>query len=147
MRISSKGRYALASLVYLANKYESGEYIAIFNISESLGISKIYLEQIFSALKKSGIVNSIKGPQGGYQLSKSPKELSVLDVLLVTEAVLFEKAEPTVENKSPNLEAALHSIVFNPLDECINKKLKDISIKDLLEESTRNKGDNYIFYI
>ena len=147
MRISSKGRYALASIIYLANKYESGEYTAVLNISESLGISKVYLEQIFSLLKKSGIVNSVKGPQGGYQLSESPEELSVFDVLSVTEAVLFEKTESTVEDKLPNLEAALRSVVFNPLDVCITKKLREISIKDLLDESIKNKGDNYIFYI
>lgn len=147
MRISSKGRYALAAIVYLADKYESGENIAILNISESLGISKVYLEQIFSALRKSGIVNSVKGPQGGYQLSKPPIELSVFDVLSVTEAVLFEMTETTVEDKAPNLETALHSIVFDPLDKCIYNKLSEITINDLLEESIRNKGDNYIFYI
>ncbi len=147
MRISSKGRYALASIVYLASKYNTGEYITILNISESLEISKIYLEQIFSALKKSDIVVSIKGPQGGYQLAKPPEELSVYDILSATETTLFEKTENTVDKKVPNLETALFSIVFDPLDMCIYNHLKSISIKEILDESLRNKGDNYIFYI
>lgn len=64
MRISTKGRYALAALIKIAENHGSGEYITIASISEKLGISKIYLEQVFSLLIIGGIVTSVKGAQG-----------------------------------------------------------------------------------
>lgn len=147
MRISTKGRYALASVVYLAGHYNTGENITILSISESLGISKIYLEQIFSVLKKSGIVNSVKGAQGGYFLSKSPDDLTVFDILSSIEATLFEETESTVKDKAPGLENALMNKVFKPLDNCIFSKLKEITVHELFEEAKSYGSENYIFYI
>ena len=69
MKISAKGRYGLAAMTYLARNYAAGTPITIVSISEKLGISKIYLEQVFSLLKRARLVNSIKGSQGGYQLA------------------------------------------------------------------------------
>jgi hypothetical protein len=53
MRISAKGRYALAATIHLAQKYDSGEYTTVLSISERFGISKIYLEQVFSLLSEA----------------------------------------------------------------------------------------------
>ena len=74
MKISAKGRYGLAAMTYLARNYASGSPITIISISEKLGISKIYLEQVFSLLKRARLVNSIKGSQGGYQLAREPRD-------------------------------------------------------------------------
>ena len=62
----------------------------VLKISEA-GVSKIYLEQVFSLLKRDGLVNSIKGAQGGYQLSRPAEEISVYDILSVAELSMFEK--------------------------------------------------------
>ena len=91
MKISTKGRYALASAIHIAQFYGSNEAITLISISESLGISKIYLEQVFALLKRGGIVISVKGAQGGYQLAKSPQQITAYDILSATEASLFEK--------------------------------------------------------
>lgn len=61
MKISSKGRYGLAAMICIAQNCKNNECITIIKISEILGISKIYLEQVFSLLKRAGLVNSIKG--------------------------------------------------------------------------------------
>ena len=75
MKISAKGRYGLAAMTYLARSYAAGAPVTIISISEKLGISKIYLEQVFSLLKRARLVNSIKGSQGGYQLSRAPRAI------------------------------------------------------------------------
>ena len=98
MRISAKGRYALAAVILLAHKYNSGEYITVISISEKLGISKIYLEQVFSLLKRGKIVTSVKGSQGGYRLSQAPAKMTVLDVLSAVEMPLL-KSEETVKER------------------------------------------------
>ncbi|HPF87499.1 MAG TPA: Rrf2 family transcriptional regulator, partial [Candidatus Limiplasma sp.] len=70
MRISARGRYALAATASMAARYATGENITVASLAERLGISKIYLEQVFSLLKKADIVASHKGAQGGYRLSR-----------------------------------------------------------------------------
>ncbi len=80
MRISAKGRYSLAAMTYLALRYQAEKPIPLIAISESLGISKIYLEQVFTILKRTNLVISIKGPQGGYLLTKNPNEINIFEI-------------------------------------------------------------------
>ena len=86
MRISAKGRYALAAMVHMAQGHANGECTTLISISEKLGISKIYLEQVFSLLKRGDIVTSVKGAQGGYMLTRSPGEISAYQVLSAVES-------------------------------------------------------------
>ncbi len=69
MKISTKGRYGLKALIDIA-MYSNSEVVTLKSISERQSISEGYLEQIFSALRKSGLVIGRKGAQGGYTLSK-----------------------------------------------------------------------------
>jgi Rrf2 family protein len=145
MKLSSKGRYALAAAVCLAESYASGEYIAVLSISERLGISKIYLEQVFSLLKRSGLVMALKGAQGGYLLSKSPSEITAYDLLAAVEGSLFEGTAATVKETAPTIERALFKVVFTPLDSIIEQTLQNITLDTLLTES--QSDDALMFYI
>lgn len=148
MRISAKGRYALAATVSMAANYDNGEYITVISISEKLGISKIYLEQVFSLLKRGGIVNSVKGAQGGYQLTRMPSQITVLDVLAAVELSLFEPAEETVAAKAPDIESALRLSAFDVLDQAVRKTLEQVSLDDLLSEAAKHKtSQGLMFFI
>ena len=132
MKISAKGRYGLAAMTYLARNYASGSPVTIVSISEKLGISKIYLEQVFSLLKRARLVNSIKGSQGGYQLSRAPREITPYDILSSIELSLMEETAPAAQEKMPELDRALAACVFTPLDEAIQKTLSSVSLDDIL---------------
>jgi Rrf2 family protein len=148
MRISAKGRYALAALTFMAQRHSDGEYITTITISEELGISKIYLEQVFALLKKAELVFSSKGSQGGYQLSRTPKEITVLDVLSAVEVSLFEQTHDTVPEKAPEIEKAMKDSVFDLLDKIIMKTLKEITLADLVSEAEKHRKNQAImFYI
>lgn len=148
MRISSKGRYALAAITSMAMDYSEGECITVISISEKLGISKIYLEQVFSLLKRGGIVNSIKGSQGGYQLVNHPLKITLYDILAASESSLFEVTEETVSQKAPDIEAALRESVFGKLDEAVEKTLKSITLYDIAAEAEKHKvDDGFMYYI
>ena len=148
MRISAKGRYALAAMISMAENYSNGEYITVISISEKLGISKIYLEQVFSLLKRGGIVNSIKGAQGGYQLARMPEQITVLDVLSAVELSLFEPTEETVQDKAPDIEAAMRLSAFDVLDSTVRNTLGQITLYDLVTEAEKHKADQgFMFYI
>ena len=142
MRISTKGRYALAAVVSMSQQHNNGEYITVLSISEKLGISKIYLEQVFSLLKRGGLVISVKGAQGGYQLSRSPGQITVFEVLSAVEGSLFEGAEETVMVKAPDIEKAMRVTVFEELDKSVKDALTRVTLDDLLSETEKQKTDS-----
>ncbi|MCL2309902.1 MAG: Rrf2 family transcriptional regulator [Proteobacteria bacterium] len=141
MRISAKGRYALAALVEIARQTQRGEIVSVVSISERLGISKIFLEQTAVSLKKSGIIQSIKGARGGYQLTRAANKISALDALAAVENTLLEKTGDTVSAQSPATETALREKVFDRLDKAIETCLSDVTIQDLLECADRQNSE------
>lgn len=88
MKISTKGKYGIKAMLDLALQYGSGA-IPLKDISERQAVSEPYLEQIIAAFKKAGLVSSIRGVQGGYQLAKAPAEISVAEIITVMEGPLF----------------------------------------------------------
>jgi Rrf2 family protein len=148
MRISAKGRYGLAAMINMARNYGSGEYITVISISEKLGISKIYLEQVFSLLKRGGLVTSVKGAQGGYQLTRTPRQITAYDILSAVEQSLLENTEDTVSEKAPEIDAALKALVFDTLDEAAKTALSGTTLYDLVHEADKHKQDQgLMFYI
>ena len=148
MRISAKGRYALAAMISLASDYDTEEHTSIINISEKLGISKIYLEQVFSLLKRGDLVNSVKGAQGGYYLTRTPQKITALDILAAVEISFFENAGETVGKKAPEIEAALRLSVFDVIDDAIRNSLQIITLAQLANEVEKHKtNQGYMFFI
>jgi Rrf2 family protein len=81
MRVSAKAEYACVALVELANRSAQTGPVSLKAIAEQYGISPAFLTQIFMQLKGAGIVMSIRGPAGGYQLAKDPDEISLAEVI------------------------------------------------------------------
>jgi Rrf2 family protein len=146
MRISAKGRYALAATTSMAQSYNKDEYITLISISDKLDISKIYLEQVFSLLKRGNIVTSIKGSQGGYQLAQAPHQITVYDVLSSVESSLFETTEDTLSKKVPELEAAMKNTVFDSLDRSMKQTLQGISLYDLVLQTEKYRTDQGLMF-
>ncbi|MEM1485973.1 Rrf2 family transcriptional regulator [Oscillospiraceae bacterium PP1C4] len=148
MRISTKGRYALAAVTSMAQQNSNREFITVLSIAERLGISKIYLEQVFSLLKRAELVFSTKGSQGGYQLARMPEQITALDVLLAVEASLFEQNQKTVWEKAPEIEKALRLSAFDALDKSVRETLCAITLADLVSEAEKHREEHVImFYI
>lgn len=80
MRLTTKGRYAVTAMLDLAINYNDGP-ITLSDISKRQGISLSYLEQLFSKLRKNGLVDSARGPGGGYRLSRDAQEIAIADVI------------------------------------------------------------------
>ena len=80
MRLTTKGRYAVTAMLDLAINYQNGP-ITLSDISKRQGISLSYLEQLFSKLRKNGLVDSARGPGGGYRLSRDANEIAVGHVI------------------------------------------------------------------
>ncbi len=148
MRISSKGRYGLAAMISVAQLGNTGDFVTVISIAEKLGISKIYLEQVFSLLKRSKLVTSIKGSQGGYQLSKPSDKMTVLEILQAVEISLFEKTDRSVSEEAVEIENSLKTLIWDNLDNAIVTTLKKVTLADLVTEAEKAKNSvDFMFYI
>ena len=142
MKISTKGRYALRLMIDLAN-YNNGDPVSIKEISKRQEISEKYLEQIISALNKAGLVRSIRGSQGGYFLTKSPKEYTVGMILRVTEGDLCPVACVNNEAECDKRESCVTIKVWQKLNDAINGVVDQITLEDLLNWQTE-LSDQYV---
>lgn len=148
MKISAKTRYGISALICLAREYNATECTTVISLSEKLKISKMYLEQVFALLKRTEIVVSTKGSQGGYHLSRPPKEITIYEIFAAIETSMMEKTKPTVSDSDESIETAMHTVVFDRLDDTIRELLSDITLEDLLNESEKyNATDSYMYYL
>lgn len=84
MRLTTKGRYAVTAMLDLA-LHDRGEPTTLADIAERQGLSLSYLEQLFSQLRRSGLVKSVRGPGGGYQLAKAASVISIDDIVVAVD--------------------------------------------------------------
>lgn len=149
MKLSTKGRYGLRSMIDLALN-SKGEQVALYSIAERQNISVSYLEQVFSILRKSGLVNSIKGAQGGYILANDTADITVGEILRALEGSLsvvdYSKEEAEEDKKS--VEYCLRINVWEKINESINEVVDNLTLEDLVENYKElNNSDNLMFYI
>lgn len=139
MKLSTKGRYGLRAVLDLALRTEE-DAVALSQIAERQGISMNYLEQLIAKLKKSGIVNGIRGAQGGYVLAKPAEEISVGDILRALEGDLNPVVCSEVNNGSSpcqNSDSCVTKYVWKRISDSINAAVDGIMLSELVEESKK----------
>ncbi|MDR2480702.1 MAG: Rrf2 family transcriptional regulator [Spirochaetaceae bacterium] len=141
MRISTKGKYSLIALLYIA-LLDKGVYASASEISTATGISEGYLEQLFIELRKAGIIQSVRGPQGGYYLDKEPKNISAGDILRSVEGSL-SPAECVDSMVCPKEQSCLTWNTWNLLNSSIKNFVDSISLADLIDDYDANKDPEY----
>lgn len=134
MKISTKGRYALRLMIDLA-EHSNGKYITLKDISARQEISIKYLEQIITQLSKAGLLKSVRGPQGGYKLSKDSKDYTVGDILRVTEGNLSPVAcLESDTNKCNSYEKCSTVDFWAGLYQLIQKYVDNVTLEDLVSK-------------
>jgi len=136
MIISTKGRYGVRAVFVLAQKYTEGPQ-SIKSIAQDQSISETYLEQLFATLRKSGIVKSTRGANGGYILADDPSKISVGAVLQALEGPLAPADCVTTGCKSSS-ECTTHAIWMR-IYEGINNVVNSISLQDMLDDYNNSK--------
>jgi Rrf2 family protein len=131
MRISTKGRYSLEALLYMA-LLPAGKFVSTRTIAEETGISDGYLEQLFIPLRKAGIIRGIRGPQGGYVPGRELERISAGDVLRVVEGSL-EPVDCLESRACPAGEQCISRHTWSELYREISNCVDAISLKDLVE--------------
>jgi Rrf2 family transcriptional regulator, iron-sulfur cluster assembly transcription factor len=133
MKLTSKGRYAVTAMLDVAIHASTGP-VPLADISERQGLSLSYLEQLFSRLRKNGLVISVRGPGGGYRLGKCSAEIAVADVIsAVDESVDATKCGGRGNCQSGD-QCLTHNLWHN-LSQRIEDFLKGITLSELVKQS------------
>ncbi len=142
MRLSTKGRYAVTAIVDIA-QHSRGNPVALNEIAQRQEISLSYLEQLFSKLRRAGLVKSVRGPGGGYMLSRDGDEIRISDIVLAVDTVFGSVAGPNGA-RSKNRASADGSIAHDlwaELDGVIARFLETITVGDVCSGRVRGLGE------
>ena len=136
MKLTTKSRYAVTAMLDIAY-YNQGSPVSLPDISERQNISLSYLEQLFSRLKKGGLVQSIKGPGGGYKLSKRADDIVISDVIEAVDENIETMACSGKSNCNKNRQCLSHNL-WEDLDEEIKNYLSDVTLQQVISKNNSN---------
>ena len=133
MRLSTQSRYGVRAIFDIAYNSEGLE-TQVKEISRRQGISQRYLEQIFQKLKRAGIVGSKRGPSGGYFLNKKPDDITVGEIIRITEGSITPVLCVNPEDSSQPCERSgecVTRIIWNEAGKRLTEYFDSVTIKDL----------------
>ncbi|HYH02007.1 MAG TPA: Rrf2 family transcriptional regulator [Bacillota bacterium] len=149
MNFSTRGRYGLRALTDMALHAAEGP-VALRVVAERQNISESYLEQVFTILRKSGLVRSIRGAQGGYELSRPPKEITVGEILRILEGPIVPVHCVDSSNPKPECENEKSCITrpfWEELRDTINTFLDQTTLQDLVDKAPQAANELPMYYI
>ena len=138
MKLSTRSRYGLRLLYRLALNYERGP-VQLSDIAQKEDISEKYLGQIIIQLRSSGIVGSVRGPQGGYYLTRHPAQVTVMKALTVLEGSLHP-VECVETGRCGRAGECGTRWIWEMLNQRITETLTGITLEDMIDWRGRETG-------
>lgn len=139
MKLSTKGRYGVKAMFELALHFEN-ETVSIKEISDKINVSEYYLEQLFSSLRKAGLIRSIRGAQGGYMLAKSPNDITVADIFNVLEGPIeISDCIDEDEFNCSRMGYCATRLLWIKISDSINQVTNSITLQDMLNDYNEMK--------
>ncbi len=142
MKISTRGEYGVRAMVALAHHYGSGP-VSITAVAKESSVPPAYLEQLIGPLRRAGLVESKRGAQGGYQLSRPPAAIRVGDVYRVMEGPVAPMdcvSEDPADQTCPLIDGCETRPVWMKLRDSITEALDSTTLEDLVNGSVRTRG-------
>jgi Rrf2 family protein len=139
MRLSTKGRYGLMAMYQLALESGNGP-ISLKYIAEKEGLSENYLEQLFSSLRRDGLITSVRGAQGGYMLSRAPMNITVGQVLRSLEGNLAPADCVLHDTDCTKEEGCATKLVMVKIKDSIESVVDSITLNDMIEDNLKNEN-------
>lgn len=141
MKLSTKSTYGLRAMINIALE-PGGMATSIADIARREGISVAYLEQLLNKLRHSGLIASIRGPKGGYVLSRKPGDITLKDIVAVLEGSIYPMHCVAGGNEHSGLckrrNGCVPKLVWMKLAKAISGCLEGITLEDLCVESRKN---------
>jgi len=142
MRISAKAEYACVAVLELAANYQAPEPLRIKAIADAQGIPQRFLVQILLQLKTAGLVVSVRGASGGYQLARPPEKISLADVITaIDDRGLTARSALGEAHRSPAVEVLLAT--WREVQEQEQRLLEGLTLADLLRRAQQSSSLSY----
>lgn len=135
MRLTTKGRFAVTALVDIALRGSNGP-VSLADISKRQDISLPYLEQLFAKLRRSGLVDSVRGPGGGYRLAREDSRISVAEIMAAVDETLDATQCGGREDCSSEQRCLTHDL-WVTLNRKMYNFLASVPLSDLVSQQTR----------
>ena len=132
MRLTTKGRFAVTAMIDVAMHGQGGP-VTLSAVSERQRISLSYLEQLFGKLRRHGLVDSVRGPGGGYNLARGPETISVADVILAVDEPIDATQCAGRENCLDDRRCMTHEL-WAGLNAHIFSYLRSVSLAELVRQ-------------
>ncbi|MCP1102316.1 Rrf2 family cysteine metabolism transcriptional repressor [Aequitasia blattaphilus] len=145
MSVSTKGRYGLYGMVDLS-VCPKDVPVPLVSIAKRQGISLNYLEQVFGALRKAGLVKSIKGPNGGYLLNRQPEEISCREVLEILEGDISTAGKKLIIKEGNICQETVKEVVWDKLDNLVLTFLENLTLAELRDEFKKKEYESEPMY-
>lgn len=139
LRLSTKGQYGVRAMFEIARGYPD-KPVPIKRISEEQDVSVAYLEQILNKLRNSGLIKSIKGPGGGYILSKQPEKISIGAILSELEGPIAITSCLDPKEGCVRVDGCVTYMLWKSLGEKIEGFLDTVTLRDLLAGTLIGRG-------
>ena len=135
MKISTRVRYGVKALVYIAEKSREDKLVRIKEIADDQNISVQYLEQILFKLKNENIIEGKRGPNGGYRLAKNPEEITLHELykILDEEEKVIDCNESKENKANCNGQSCGTTCIWNKLDNAMTKILEETTLNDFIK--------------
>jgi Rrf2 family protein len=142
MRVSAKAEYACVAMLQLAAHYREVVPVRIKAIADAHGIPQRFLVQILLQLKTAGLVASVRGASGGYQLARRPEQISLADII---NAVTDRSASPRSDPIALPPSSAVHAIrsVWHELQTEEQRRLEELTLAELARRAQETSGLSY----
>ena len=140
MRLTTKGRFAVTAMIDLALRSSCGP-VTLAAISERQNISLSYLEQLFGKLRRAELVDSVRGPGGGYCLAKDTALLSVADIIMAVDEPIDATQCGGKENCLEDRQCMTHEL-WSGLNETIYKFLASVTLAELVAQQQAKQKEN-----
>jgi Rrf2 family iron-sulfur cluster assembly transcriptional regulator len=132
MRLTTKGRFAVTAMIDLALRHGNGP-VTLAGISDRQQISLSYLEQLFGKLRRHGLVESVRGPGGGYNLAKPTERITVAEIILAVDEPLDATRCGGMANCQDEQRCMTHDL-WTSLNERIYEYLTSVTLKDMVDK-------------
>jgi Rrf2 family protein len=145
MELSSRLEYALIALLEIAKYQAQGKPLKVNEIAASQSLPERYLDQIFTSLKRQGIISSQRGMKGGYLLAKELWQITLLDVVMAIEGGGNQKkVDSTISN---TVEKTVIVQTFDEIKESVDGILKNYTLQDLVKILEARRQNSPMYYI
>ncbi|MCE1194174.1 MAG: Rrf2 family transcriptional regulator [Acidovorax sp.] len=132
MRITTRGQLAVSAMTDLALR-QKARPVALSTISTRQGTSLSYLEQLFSGLRRAGLVDSTRGPGGGYTLARNPEQISVADIILAVENLKADDLQSLESGQAARVRSMTGEL-WTSFNARVLEYLQSVTLQSLVEQ-------------